>query len=423
MKTWPQPHLPLLPGAGLSVTLKNSQNLQSWTVPQDSQITLYVCGITPYDATHIGHASTYITFDVLNRVLRDSGARVTYISNVTDVDDPLLERANLTGVNWQDLAIEQINLYAEDMTALGVIPPDYYRGVVEIIPDLVESITRLVAENKAYQVPNEVGTYDIYADLSTDADFARSLNLSKDELEERFTEFGGKLDLAGKRNRLDPLLWFAQRPGEPSWPANDVLGAGRPGWHIECAQISLAASEPGLIDIQGGGADLCFPHHEMSNSHLRQLSGNSNYRPKLSLYSGLVAYEGAKMSKSRGNLVFVSALRRSGINPMVIRLAILANHYWENWTWDDALLQAANSRFELWSKAFSSNGAKPETELIYQIRKALANNLDTVTALRLVDNWAQETLLASANNETEDFSMGAPGVVSRTVDALLGIRF
>jgi L-cysteine:1D-myo-inositol 2-amino-2-deoxy-alpha-D-glucopyranoside ligase len=378
--------------------------------------TLYVCGITPYDATHLGHAATYVAFDVLGRAWRDAGKRVRYASNVTDVDDPLLERAAATGVEWRELADEQIALYAQDMTALGVIPPDVYRGVVEEIPAVVEAVEKLLAAGAAYVVetPGVDGPGDVYADLSADPDLGAVAHLDEARMVELSRERGGDPDRTGKRSPLDPLLWRRERPGEPAWDGG-TLGRGRPGWHIECAVI--ARDGLGLpFDVEGGGSDLLFPHHEMSSSHARLLDDGEAAR--VHVHTGMVGLDGEKMSKSLGNLVLVSRLREDGVDPMAVRLAILAHRYRDDWDWTDAGLREAQERLDRWRRAVSGNGGPTADGLLADLRAAVADDLDTPRALALVDEWARLALTGSAAPVE-----GAPGVVARAVDALLGVRF
>ena len=422
MITWPAPQIPLIPGSLDTVKLFDSSSKTLVDVAFGDSASMYVCGITPYDATHIGHAATYVAFDVLNRALRDAGKTVTYASNVTDVDDPLLERARDTGVDWEDLAASQVSLFAEDMTALGVIPPDVYVGVVESIDRVSDAVQSMVAAGTAYAVPVPddqdpifEDAQDIYADLSSDTRFGSLAPHLRDQQLELFGERGGDPDRDGKRNALDPLLWRAARKGEPSWDGG-AIGEGRPGWHIECTLIA----QDGLgvrYSVLGGGNDLMFPHHEMSTSHARMLTGDSQAGPRIASHAGLVAYHGEKMSKSLGNLVFVSALREQGVEPMVIRLALLSQSYRTDWEWTEDLLELAKVRFQLWLDAFSGNGGADTAETLRDVRAALRNDLDTPSALRAVDDWARTTLAG----ECEPVE-GAPGVMSRAVNALLGVR-
>lgn len=380
--------------------------------------TLYVCGITPYDATHLGHAATYVAFDLLVRGWLDEGKRVRYASNVTDVDDPLLERAEATGVDWRELAADQTALYLEDMTALGVVPPDVYTGAVESVPDVVAAVRAMVASGTAYVVgvpdAHGQGAADVYADVSADPAFGEVARLDRDAMLALFGERGGDPARPGKRDPLDPLLWRSARPGEPSWDGGD-LGHGRPGWHIECAVI--ARDGIGLpFDVQGGGSDLRFPHHEMSTSHARLLDAGHGARSHV--HTGMVGLHGEKMSKSLGNLVLVSRLRADGVDAMAVRLAILDHHYATDWEWTDGVLRAGRARLERWRASVSGNGGPAADATLAEVRAALADDLDAPRALRAVDAWAD----ASLAGDTAEVHEGAPGVIARTVNALLGVR-
>lgn len=403
-------------------------------VPVDASgpVRLYVCGITPYDATHLGHAATYLAFDLLGRALRDAGHEVRYVQNITDIDDPLLERAERDGIDWRDLATREIALFREDMTALAVIPPNEYLGAVESIPSFVGPIEQLVARDAVYPVPapdavHDGGT-DWYFDLSSDPSFGEVGHLSHDEMLELFAERGGDPDRAGKRSPLDPLMWRAERDGEPAWPGGS-LGAGRPGWHIECACIAL--DHLGLpFDVQGGGSDLIFPHHEMSAAHGRALTGEPFAQAYV--HQGMVGYQGEKMSKSRGNLVLVSQLRRDGVDPMAIRLALLAHHHTDDWEWTEADLSTAQQRLATWRAALSGNGGPPWEPTLFAIRAALREGLDSPAALDAVDAWAARALTGEGGIESVDATTGdatnegadpaSPGVLARAIDALLGVR-
>lgn len=419
MLTWPPPYIPQLPGRGLTVQVRDSSTDQLVVAAAGPDATLYVCGITPYDATHLGHAATYVAFDILGRAWRDAGHTVRYASNVTDVDDPLLERAASLGIDWRDLAAEQTQLYAEDMTALAVIPPDVYSGVVEVIPAVVEAVEVLLVAGAAYRVPSpdaldagdELG--DVYADLTADIDFGAVAGLDDDTMRTLSAERGGDPERAGKRAPLDPLLWRRERAGEPAWDGGS-LGRGRPGWHIECAVIARDAL--GLpFDVEGGGSDLQFPHHEMSTSHARLLDEGRGAR--VHLHTGMVGLDGHKMSKSLGNLVLVSRLREQGVDPMAVRLAILAHRYRDDWDWTDEGLHAAQERLEHWRAAVSGNGGPDADATLAAVRAALADDLDTPAALAAIDAWSDLSLAG-----TEVPVDGAPGVIGRTLDALLGIR-
>jgi len=426
VRTWPAQQLPAIPGTGEVVRVHDSSS--GALVPAarvgSTQVGIYACGITPYDATHVGHAATYVAVDLLQRALRDQGLTVRYASCVTDVDEPLLERAAATGADWCELAAEQTVLFGADMAALAVIPPDVYSGVVETIPATVDAVQRMLADGSAYRVPLEAGAGgaapelgDVYADLSGDGGFGNVSHLSEAEMLALFAERAGSPPRPGKLNPLDPLLWRRERSGEPHWEAGS-LGTGRPGWHIECAVIARAALGKGF-DIQAGGSDLLFPHHEMSASHLRALAGAAA-APRIHVNSGMVGLGGEKMSKSRGNLVFVSTLRADGVDPMAIRVALLAHHYRSDWEWSDAELSDAVARIERWRAALSGAIAPPPDDAVAEIRAALADDLDSPRAIRAMDGWAERTLAGPQHDE--EWPEGEPGVMARTVDALLGIR-
>ena len=427
MHTWPAPQIPAIPGTGPDVRVRDTSTGELVVAAPGRAATMYVCGITPYDATHLGHAATYVAFDLLLRAWKDAGHTVRYASNVTDVDDPLLERATATGVDWRELAVEQTALFAQDMTALGVVPPDVFKGAVETIGDVVPAVEQLLAQGDAYRVPledgaggTEPGLGDVYADHTADPAFGSVARLDRTEMIEVFGQRGGDPARAGKRDPLDSLLWRRERPGEPRWDGAS-LGTGRPGWHIECAVI--ARDGLGLpFDVQGGGVDLRFPHHEMSTSHARLL--DAGHGATIHVHAGMVGLDGEKMSKSRGNLVLVSALRAQGVDPMAIRLALLAHHYAGDWSWTDADLTSAQARLEHWRSAVSGNGGPDATDTLKAIRAALADDLDAPAALVAVDVWADESLAGAPGGwDTTDPQLdGAPGVVARAVNALLGVR-
>ena len=417
VRSWPTPFIPQVPGRAPEVRVHDTASGELVPAASGETTTLYVCGITPYDATHMGHAATYVTFDLLVRILRDNGHRVRYVQNITDIDDPLLERAARDEIDWRDLATREIALFREDMTALAVIPPDEYLGAVESIPTFFAPIERLLADGFAYRLPasdaSRADATDVYFDVARDPRFGSVSHLDEAGMLEVFEERGGDPDRPGKRNRLDALLWRAHREGEPEWDGG-TLGWGRPGWHIECACIAL--DHLGIpIDIQGGGSDLVFPHHEMSAAHARALSGSDRFAGAF-VHQGMVGLEGEKMSKSRGNLVLVSQLRSEGVDPMAIRLALLARRHRDEWMWDDALLADAQARLATWREALSGNGGPVADQTVDDLRAALADDLDSPRALEAVDRWAAQALTRGGDDP------GAPGIVGRALDALLGIR-
>ena len=370
---------------------------------------MYVCGITPYDATHIGHAATYVAFDLLNRTWRDAGLEVAYVQNVTDVDDPLLERAKADGVYWRTLAERQTQLYREDMSALNVLPPEHLVGAVESIPQVVELISTLRDRGAVYEV-EDPDFADLYFAQDSDPEFGSLGRLSEAKALQAFAEKGGDPERPGKKAPLDCVVWRLARAGEPAWECS--LGAGRPGWHIECTAIALDLLGPDF-DVQGGGSDLIFPHHEMSAAHGRVATDRrfaSAY-----LHCGMVGLDGKKMSKSLGNLVFVSDLRESGVDPMAIRLALLANHYRNDWEWTGDLLAAADERLSRWREAVRLGSGLNADDVLAGMRSALANDLNAPAALAEVDAWAD----ASIDLDSDDAD--APGLIAQACEALLGV--
>ncbi|MEW1865971.1 cysteine--1-D-myo-inosityl 2-amino-2-deoxy-alpha-D-glucopyranoside ligase [Streptomyces sp. NBC_00669] len=407
MHAWPASDVPALPGTGRPLRLHDTSTGGLVPIEPGPVARLYVCGITPYDATHMGHAATYNAFDLVQRVWLDTKRQVEYVQNVTDVDDPLLERAADTGDDWTALAERETALFREDMTALRLLPPAHYIGAVEAIPGIVPLIERLRETGAAYDVDG-----DVYFSVECDPHFGAVSGLDAAAMRLLAAERGGDPERPGKKNPLDPMLWRAERDGEPSWDGAS-LGRGRPGWHIECVAIALDHLGMGF-DVQGGGSDLAFPHHEMGASHAQVLTGEYPYA-KAYVHAGMVALDGEKMSKSKGNLVFVSALRRAGVDPAAIRLALLAHHYRADWEWTDDVLADAVARLGRWREAVSRPDGPSADALLDEVRAALADDLDAPRALAAVDAWA---VTQASEGGTDP---GAPGLVSRAVDALLGV--
>jgi len=417
MDPWSAVEVPRLPGPGQPLALFDSarraitQTRPAGSGPASGPASMYVCGITPYDATHLGHAATMITFDLVHRVWLDSGLDVAYVQNVTDIDDPLLERAARDGEDWIVLAMRETALFREDMEALRIVPPRRYVGAVESIPGIAVQCARLLAEGAAYRVDD--GTGDVYFDLAAAPDFGYESHLSREQMLVFAAERGGDPDRAGKRDPLDPLLWRGARDGEPSWPGGP-LGPGRPGWHIECAVIALDLLGD-QIDVQGGGNDLLFPHHECSAAHAERLTGVAPFARHY-VHAGMIGLDGAKMSKSKGNLVFVSRLRADGVDPMALRLGLIADHYRADRQWTDDVLKAAELRLARWREAAAAGSGPSGADLLAGVRRRLADDLDTPGVLALVDTWV-ESVLAGLGTDA-----GAPALMSSTVDSLLGIR-
>ncbi|OFM01236.1 cysteine--1-D-myo-inosityl 2-amino-2-deoxy-alpha-D-glucopyranoside ligase [Corynebacterium sp. HMSC036D03] len=385
MHSWPEPHVELVPGKPHALRLYDSadQQIQKVEVTGDTA-TMYVCGITPYDSTHLGHAATYLTFDLAYRQLLDNGYKVHYVQNITDVDDPLFERAERDGVDWRELGTSQIDLFRSDMELLSVLPPQDYVGAMEAIDEVTEMVGKLLDAGAAYIV-DDPESPDVYASIEATEAFGYESNYSAAEMEEFFAERGGDPERPGKRNPLDALIWRAHREGEPAW--DSPFGPGRPGWHIECSAIAtnrLGAS----FDIQGGGSDLKFPHHEFSAAHAEAALGVERMA-QVYVHTGMIGLDGVKMSKSLGNLVFVHKLVEAGVDPSAIRLGVFAGHYRSERDWSDEVLHAANERLANWRKALENPGSVDAAQaLVDAVRLALSNDLDTPAALQAVDEWA-----------------------------------
>jgi L-cysteine:1D-myo-inositol 2-amino-2-deoxy-alpha-D-glucopyranoside ligase len=409
MRAWPSPDLPALPVTAPAVRVHDTATGGLVETRPTGAARMYVCGITPYDATHMGHAATYVAFDLLNRAWRNAGHDVTYVHNVTDVDDPLLERATKVGVDWRDLAERETELFRQDMAALRVLAPEYYQGAVESIPLITRLIEQLHDIGSLYAVDE-----DLYFSVAADPSFGAESGWTREQMLEVYADRGGDPDRPGKKDPLDCLVWRAERPGEPSWPS--PFGPGRPGWHVECSAMALDLL--GLtFDVQGGGSDLVFPHHEMCASEAQVLTGVPFAQAYL--HAGMVGYDGAKMSKSRGNLVFVSALRNSDVDPMAIRLTLLRHHYRDDWEWIDAELWSSSDMLERWRHALALGAGAAAAPVVDAVLTALAADLDAPAAVAAVDAWVDATLAVAGLAETDD--PDAAAAIHTLLDAALGL--
>ena len=406
METWTHPPVPEVPGDGRQLSLYDTVSGSTRPTSPDREARLYVCGITPYDATHLGHAATYVAFDLVQRMWLDQGLEVHYVQNVTDIDDPLLERAVATGQDWSELARAETALFRDDMAALSVLPPREYVGAVESIPLIVERIHELQDSGAVYRVDD-----DLYFSVASDPQFGQVSGYDRATMLALFAERGGDPDRPGKKDALDPLVWQAQRPGEPAWDTD--LGHGRPGWHIECTAIALHHLGNDF-DVQGGGSDLIFPHHEMGAAQALRLTG----QPFAShfVHTGMVGLNGEKMSKSKGNLVFVSRVRDDGHDPRALRLALLGHHYRDEWSWTDADLTAGEDRLLRWTFAATAERGPAADKVVDEVRTALANDLDAPAALSAIDAWAEQ-VAAGTGDDTE-----APRQVAVLTSGLLGVQ-
>jgi len=448
MDSWRAVSIPPLPGRGHDPYIHDTATGELVKAAVGPTATMYACGITPYDATHIGHAATFLAWDLLIRAWRDAGHNVIYVQNVTDVDDPLLERADRDAEDWRELAGREIARYRRDMEALRVLPPARLVGAVEALP-VIERLSRRLAERGSlYDLDG-----DLYFSRASDPEFGSVSRLDPATMTVLFAERGGDPSRPGKKDPLDALVWLAARPGEPSWASS--FGPGRPGWHVECAAIATEYLSR-VFDVQAGGSDLIFPHHEMSASHARVALGEGSHaRPdggvrafaRRYVHAGMVRLDGDKMSKSLGNLVFVSSLLADGTDPMAIRLAILAHHYRPDWDWTAAGLAEAEQRLARWRAAVDRLSAAPPDPatqprlpdpatqpglrdpasqpgalaaaeaVLTAMRERMADDLDAPGALAAVDGWAEE--VTGAPGPPPDAR--AAGLVRDAVDALLGV--
>jgi len=460
MESWRQVDVPVLPGSGPAPRLHDTATGELVLAAAGPVATLYACGITPYDATHIGHAATYTAWDLLVRAWLDAAPEVPdtsgpprrytviYVQNVTDVDDPLLERANRDGEDWRELARRETQRYREDMEALRVLPPTHLVGAVEALPVIERFSARMADRGALYNVDE-----DVYFAKSADPGFGSlsgpgtACGYDPHEMAELAAQRGGDPDRPGKKDPLDVLVWRAERPGEPAWDSR--FGRGRPGWHVECAAIATEYLGS-TFDVQAGGSDLVFPHHEMSASHARVAlapGGVGGVVPpgasrapdvfaRVYVHAGMVSYHGEKMSKSLGNLVLVSRLLAEGVDPMAIRMTLLAHHYRSDWEWTDAALGDAQARLARWRAALArAEAAIPDAEfpaawqvtpssaadmVLAGVRARLRDDLDAPGALAVVDHWA-DALRAEPPTRITLSDLAGARLVRATVDALLGV--
>lgn len=347
-------------------------------------VLMYVCGITPYDATHLGHAATFLTYDIVQRRLIDRGHEVRCVRNVTDVDDPLFAKARELGVHYLDLAAGEEARFEADMAALNALPMASTPRASSAISDIRRVVHDALESGHAYVAGNSV-----YFEVATSPDFGSVSGYDRDTMLDLAAQRGGAIDDPHKRDPLDFVLWQPSRDDEPAW--DSPWGPGKPGWHIECS--ALAQRElGGTIDLHGGGADLIFPHHECERAQSEAVGVVPFVRHWM--HTALVSCDGAKMSKSLGNLVFIDQLRAAW-NPMVIRALILEHHYREEWEWDESRLGANEQRLAVWT---SGIGRSDDARLLDEVRACVDNDLDTPQALRLIDSAAGSVDVTAAAN-------------------------
>lgn len=388
-----------------------TENIETF-VPQKDPATIYVCGITPYDTTHLGHAFTYAAFDILIRYLEFKGYSVRYVQNVTDIDDDILRKANEVGEDWQTLGNRWTAHFIQDMQALNVRPPDAYPRATDVIPGIIESVQKLLEKNVAYESGGNV-----YFDLATWPAYGQLSHLPPEEMLAVANERGNHPDDPHKRHPLDFVLWQAQAPGEPAWPS--PWGPGRPGWHIECSTMSTSLLGP-TLDLHGGGADLIFPHHE---SEIAQSEGTTGQHPfvRFWLHTAMVRHEGEKMSKSLGNLVMVRDLLKEW-SPDALRLYLANHHYRSAWSYDTAELAEAERLARRLRKAVTiASGSGPGLDISdsqTSFNQAMDDDLDTPTALEQVQKLAGEIIEAAQVGQNVQLAQAA----LRTLGHVFGLR-
>ena len=354
-------------------------------VPRGDPITIYVCGITPYDTTHLGHAFTYVFYDTLIRYLRYRGHQTRYVQNVTDVDDDILRKSKELGIPWNELAAEQTRLYQEDMAALNVLPPDVFPRATQEIPGMIEIIEMLLRKGYAYRVDGNV-----YFEVKRDPSFGRLSGLHRSEMLPVANEMGNNPNDPRKKDPLDFVLWQESAPDEPEWPS--PWGPGRPGWHIECSAMALRYLGE-TIDIHGGGSDLVFPHHESEIVQSENYTGRHPF-VRYWVHTAMVYLGGKKMSKSLGNLVMVRELL-SRFDGDSIRTLLLSHHHTEPWSYDELQLKEASTLAAFLARAAAGSARKLDRPA-YQsdegavFLSAMEDDLDTPMALEALRQLAEK---------------------------------
>lgn len=386
------------------MTLRVYDTAQRQIVPFDPGpvVRIYVCGITPYDSTHLGHAATYMIYDLLVRRLEDLGHEVRMVRNVTDVDDSILPKARELGVNYLDLADAELTRFRADMDALGMRPLYAEPRATESIDGMIDLVAALIESGHAYLSHDTV-----YFDVSTFPRFGALSHYDEREMIELARERGGNPDDPHRRSPLDFVLWQPSAPDEPSWKA--PFGAGRPGWHVECSVMSTAALGP-TLDLHGGGNDLIFPHHECEVAQTESLSDEPFSRHWV--HSAMVSYEGEKMSKSLGNLVFVGDLLKVA-DPRAVRLALTRHHYRAGFEWHDTDLDEGNALLHRLLAAAQQTSGADARPYAARVRAAIDDDLDAPTALEALDDLASAVLSGGSDD-------AAPAVL-RELGLLLGV--
>jgi L-cysteine:1D-myo-inositol 2-amino-2-deoxy-alpha-D-glucopyranoside ligase len=374
------------------LNLYNSQSeMKEVFQTSGKDVTIYVCGITPYDTTHLGHAFTYTSMDILIRYLEMQGLRVRYVQNVTDIDDDILRKARESQEDWRMLGNRWTIHFIQDLQSLNVRPPDYYVRATDVIPDIIVSIQRLLDKGVAYQ-----STGNVYFSVAAWPEFGKLSHIPRGQMLPIANERGNRPDDPHKHDPLDFVLWQSQAPGEPAWES--PWGIGRPGWHIECSTMSTKFLGS-TIDIHGGGADLCFPHHECEIAQVEPITGLTPY-VRYWLHTAMVRYQGEKMSKSLGNLVMVRDLLKT-YSPDALRIYLGKHHYRETWSYnEDEMAQAEELaqklRLAVSAAGVDKNPLNPDSAWDL-FTESLNNDLYTPDAFRAIEMLSND-ILGAANN-------------------------
>ncbi len=364
---------------------------------KDQRVGMYVCGVTPYDTTHVGHAFTFLTFDILVRYLRYLGFTVTYVQNVTDIDDDILRKANELGLGWNELGRRETAKYRQDMRDLNALDPDHYVRATDHIPEMIAMIERLVAEGNAY-----VANGSAYFSVASDSEFGTLSHIPRDQMLAIANERGNTPNDPNKRDPLDFVLWQAAAPGEPTW--DSPWGPGRPGWHIECSAMATRYLGP-TIDIHGGGADLIFPHHECEIAQTETATGQKPFA-RWWVHAAMVDYHGEKMSKSLGNLVLVRDVV-TDFGPDAVRLYLCSHHYRSQWEYRDEEIEEWTRLAEDLREAadFPAFGIEQDVDvsmLNERFFNALDDDLDTPSAIAALREIGQAILEAPEDEDVRD---------------------
>ena len=355
------------------MTLRLYDTARRQVVPftPEPRVSLYSCGITPYDSAHLGHAQVFLTFDILKRRLLDTGHRPRLVRNITDVDDDILRKARELGVHYLDLAAEEMARFDSHMAALNLLPVASEPRATSAIPEILSLVGAALESGHGYEAGGAV-----YFSVESFERFGQLSHLPRAEMLRLAAERGGNVDDPAKRDPLDFVLWQPSAPDEPSWQSR--WGPGRPGWHVECSALAMRELGP-TVDLHGGGTDLVFPHHECEAAQSESVTGTTFCRHWL--HVGMVGLDGTKMSKSLGNLVFVGDLLKEW-EPAVIRTALLAHHYRSDWDWQAEDLWHAAERLARWRAAGEGEGG------IDEVRRRLDDDLDAPGALDAMDTAA-----------------------------------